>query len=113
MRFLDAIGRWFRLLFEPKRRFGYTTCEDPPEALDEGMIYLIGEDGTPWSATFICPCGCKDRISLSLIPRDRPSWRATVNKNGITLHPSIWRKKGCLSHFFIQGGHVLWAKEDL
>lgn len=113
MRILDAIGRWFRLFTEPKKQFGHVFCEDPPEILKEGVVYLIGDDGVPWSAAFVCPCGCKERISLSLIPRDRPSWRATVGKNGITLYPSIWRKKGCLSHFFIRGGQVLWAKEDL
>jgi hypothetical protein len=111
MRYLDAIGRWFRLLFEPKKHYGFSVVEDPPDELDDNVVYLIADGGPPWSATFVCPCGCKERISLSLIPRDRPNWRATVNNDGITLHPSVWRKKDCRSHFFIRGGRVLWARE--
>lgn len=112
MKFLQAFGRWFRLFFEPKKQYGYELVEDPPDKLDAGTVYLVADGGPPWSAVFVCPCGCKERISLSLIPRDRPSWRATTNKDGITLHPSIWRQKGCRSHFFIRGGRVLWARED-
>lgn len=112
MRYLGALGRWFRLLWDPKKRYGYTMVEDPPDELAEGVVYLMADGGPPWSATFICPCGCRERISLSLIPRDQPSWRAMVNKGGITLHPSVWRKRGCCSHFFIRSGRVLWAKEE-
>ena len=112
MNLFQAFGRWFRLFLEPKKQYGYEVVEDPPDQLDSNIVYLIADGGAPWSAAFMCPCGCKERISLSLIPRDRPSWRAVTNKDGITLHPSVWRKKGCMSHFFIRAGRVLWAKPD-
>lgn len=80
--------------------------------VDPRHVYLVGER-QPWCATFICPCGCKEVIALSLIKDDRPRWRAREHPNGtVSLSPSIWRMKGCRSHFFINHGRVIWALSD-
>lgn len=85
--------------------------EDLPEVLDARTTYLVGEDGTPWSAALLCPCGCREVIQLSLIKDDKPHWSAYLDRSGtITFHPSIWRTKGCRSHFFIRDSVVIWAK---
>jgi len=80
-----------------------------PKSLKKKRIYVLLEDGEPWEARFLCPCGCGDALDLSLLADDHPTWTA---KSGInrraTLHPSIWRKAGCLSHFFIRDGKVIW-----
>jgi hypothetical protein len=50
-------------------------------------------------------------ISLSLISTDNPRWHARLHVDRtVTLSPSIWRTKGCRSHFFIRGGRILWAR---
>ncbi len=64
----------------------------------------------PWSAALLCPCGCGGSIQLSLIAGDTPSWRVRRHFNGsVTLHPSVWGKTGCRSHFFLRRGRIVWA----
>lgn len=82
---------------------------EPPETPSGLVIYLVGED-VPWSATMRCPCGCGATIQLSLLPDDSPSWRAEEHADGtVTLWPSVWRSKGCRSHFFVRRGRILWC----
>lgn len=81
-----------------------------PDAFDPSRVYLVGEGETPWSAALLCPCGCGAEIQVSLVENDRPRWRVKRHFNGtVTLHPSIWRKKGCRSHFFLRRGRIVWA----
>ncbi len=85
--------------------------DDLPDNLDLATVYLIGE-GTPWSAALVCPCGCGATIQLSLIPNDDPRWKVKDHGNGrVSLHPSIWRTKGCESHFWLKNNRVVWALE--
>jgi len=113
MNFIDKLGRWFLLVLDLRPPYETVFVEDAPDQFDEKFIYLIGEDGQAWAAMFICPCGCKEVISLSLILKDKPSWLAKLNRSQkLTLKPSIRRVKGCLSHFFIREGKVVWAKDD-
>jgi hypothetical protein len=87
--------------------------EDLPDDIQSGRVYLVGDEGTPWSAALVCPCGCKEVIRLSLIPDDSPRWRATIHDDGaVTLKPSVWRIKGCRSHFNLNQGRVLWTKDS-
>jgi len=87
--------------------------EDLPDEFGDDRVYLIGEDGLWWSAAFTCPCGCEAVIQLSLVPNDRPRWRAEVAENGvISLFPSVWRTKGCRSHFVVRDGKIRWARDE-
>ena len=100
-----------RLIADGRSPFHFVTIEDQPDLLDLRHIYLIGEGPKPWSASFICPCGCRETISLSLIPNDRPRWRATTHADGtVTLSPSVWRVRGCKSHFVVRRGKIFWAR---
>lgn len=86
--------------------------EDLPENLEPQYIYVVGTKEHPWQIAFKCPCGCGAIIQLSLLTESRPRWKYKLNKlKYITLSPSIWRKVGCGSHFFIRKGKVIWAKE--
>lgn len=99
------------LLFWRGPRITAEQCDDVPDELDKGVIYLVGDRPTPWSAALLCPCGCGALIQLSLLPNDRPCWRAQRHFDGtISLYPSVWRNKGCYSHFIVRNGRVLWAK---
>lgn len=99
------IGQWFA------PRLKAFKVVELPDRIEAGRIYLVGEN-EPWQAAFQCPCGCEAVIQLSLIPEDRPSWTASVHKDGtVTLFPSVWRKRGCKAHFFLRGGKVDWTRD--
>ena len=94
-----------------RQTYAYERVEDTPEEVAAGIVYLVGDGEKPWYAVLKCPCSCSQTISLSLVPGDSPRWRAILHKNGtLTLHPSIWRTKGCQSHFFIRRGRIIWAR---
>ena len=103
---------WWNLLERSGLRPGYATeaFGDLPDVHEPGRIYLVGDQSMPWSAALRCPCGCGATIQLSLLAGDTPSWRARRHFSGsVTLHPSIWRKTGCRSHFFLRRGHIVWC----
>jgi hypothetical protein len=92
-----------------KCKFRTVRAEELPEELKKHKLYAIGE-GMPWLAALRCPCGCGDTIQLSLLENDSPRWRLKREKDGsATLSPSIWRSKGCRSHFFVRKGRVVWC----
>lgn len=86
--------------------------EDLPNSLEPNKLYLIGSPAQPWSAALICPCGCRAVIQLSLITNDDPRWILSYDDSqSATLHPSIWRLKGCRSHFFVRRNEIIWTKD--
>lgn len=81
-----------------------------PDKVNRNRVYLIGDDGEAWFAAFRCPCGCGETIELSLLPDERPHWKSQSHKDSsVTLHPSVWRTKGCKSHFIMRGGLIKWC----
>ena len=107
------IRQWWSLVERSRLRPGFATdvVEDLPDVLEPRRVYLVGEHSVPWSAALLCPCGCGAAIQLSLVADDTPCWRARRHFSGsVTLHPSIWRTRGCRSHFFIRRGCVVWSR---
>ena len=93
-------------------RAHYSTCVvcDLPDHLDRGALYVVGEGGYSWSAGLLCPCGCGEAIQLNLVPPGPPLWRVRTYSDGTsTISPSIWRNIGCMSHFWIRRGRVMWV----
>lgn len=85
--------------------------DDVPDQLDPQYVYLVGDDGAPWSVAMLCPCKCGAVIQLSLLERDRPRWRVDVLENDtVSLYPSVWRTKDCYSHFVLRRGRIYWAQ---
>jgi hypothetical protein len=81
-----------------------------PEKLQPRRLYVVGEDGRRWFAAFLCPCGCSAVIHASLVEASTPRWRLTRHFGGaVSLHPSVWRTKGCRSHFWLRRGRVDWC----
>jgi hypothetical protein len=102
---------WIRGLFD-KPYQPLKTGDELPKKLRPKVLYLLGDQDSLWQASFICPCGCKETIHLNLLTDERPCWEVHFfAKNKVTLHPSIWRKVGCKSHFWLQEGHIIWVKE--
>lgn len=95
--------RWLQSvlsLWPPRRRFRVVMAEELPDRLKKNTLFVIGA-GTPWLAVLQCPCGCGDVIQLSLLEFESPRWSLRHERDGTpTLTPSVWRGKGCKSHFF-------------
>ena len=106
-RLWECIKSWFIRRPQP---FKATWVSDLPEILDSKLVYLVGENEYLWYAAFCCPCGCGETIQLSCLPDARPRWKVSVEEDGsVSLHPSVWRVKGCKSHFFLRRGLVAWC----
>lgn len=105
--FWQRVRSWFGL----PQKIAPASVEDLPDELETSTLYLVGQQQQPWSAALLCPCGCQAVIQLSLIQDDDPRWRVTFNADQtVTLHPSIWRIKGCRSHFFVRSNRIVWAR---
>ena len=75
-----------------------------PPKLESGVLYVSHKYQT---AAHLCACGCGEKIRTQLGPL---GWRLTNQRQGPSLFPSIgnWQKP-CRSHYFIEGGHIVWA----
>jgi hypothetical protein len=84
---------------------------DLPDALDSKIVYLVGEGAYLWFAAMLCPCRCGETLHMSLLPDGRPKWELIWHDDGtISLRPSVWRTKGCRSHFFLRNGMIVWCE---
>ena len=84
--------------------------EDLPTRLRQRIIYIVQDDGFLEQAVMLCPCSCGRILHMNLIPDERPCWQLIQHGDGtVTLHPSIWRKKDCGSHFWFRRGRVQWC----
>ena len=111
---MNMILIWLQRLWKRlERPHKLIVIEDdtPPQILRSKHVYLAHEDGTDWAVAMLCPCGCGDRLELMLIPEAKPNWRLLVNNKGMpSLKPSVWREKGCKSHFWLRDGRVVWCE---
>jgi len=83
---------------------------DDPETCKKKTVYIVQDGSEPETLIFACPCGCRAVIKLNLLPDAKPCWIYLINdKNKITVTPSIWRKSGCKSHFFLRKSRIVWA----
>jgi len=87
-------------------------CEDEPDSVAPGIVYIVGEKGHEWTASFVCPCGCSQTVRLNLIGhKNRDTWQVFGNRRGTaTIVPSVWRYVGCRSHFVMRKGKIHWCK---
>lgn len=95
--------------FGRRKIFRAIRVEEFPDTLEPLKVYLAGEGENLWAAAMICPCGCGDVIELNLLPQARPRWCAQEHADGtVSLVPSVWRRKGCQSHFVVKHGVIRW-----
>ena len=73
---------------------------------------VLARDGTEdWVVGLRCPCGCGQRLEMMLLREVKPRWDVSVEKNGrVSLHPSVWLREGCKSHFRLLSGKVVWCE---
>ena len=77
-----------------------------PDQLDDGVLYVSIRFGT---VVHKCACGCGQEVVTPLGPAE---WQLTYDGRTISLAPSIgnWSFP-CRSHYWIEGGNVLWARK--
>jgi hypothetical protein len=109
---LSHTGQLIRTRLPGFKAAGYSLVpvEDFPDALKPNKVYMAGEANNYWGAAMLCPCGCGETIQLNLLKDVRPCWSVKKNSKGaVTIVPSVWRQKGCKSHFFVRAGKIVWA----
>lgn len=105
---------WFRQVWDrygPARRLIVVEGDTLPDRLPYRNLVLLRDDGENWSVGMLCPCGCGDTIELMLLEDARPRWDVDADGAGrASLRPSVWRKTGCRSHFWVRGGRIHWCE---
>jgi hypothetical protein len=103
---------WNRILHFCGKRFWTITVQgDLPTSLRTNTVYVVMDEHEPWYAAFVCPCGCKSVLHMNLLPDERPCWRLSDHNDGtVSIEPSIFRKVGCESHFWIRRGRIDWCR---
>ena len=79
-----------------------------PSKMREDTIYLESEEGKPDQPNYLfilCPCGCQTLIAL---PLKGKGWQIS-STDPVTLTPSIYQRRSCGSHFFINQNNVKWC----
>lgn len=110
-RLLERVRAWAERRFFPTYRT-MVVEESLPVELAPRTVYIVREDGFDEQVALLCPCGCGRVLQMNLLPDERPCWRVTRNADGtVTLHPSVWRRKGCGSHFWLRDGRIRWCRE--
>lgn len=95
----------------PARRLRVTAGDSLPSQLPWRDLVLARDDREDWCVGMRCPCGCGDPIELMLIREVNPRWSMSLDGDSRpTLHPSVWRKTGCRSHFWLRNGRVQWCE---
>lgn len=94
----------------PARRLVRIQGDEMPKHLPTRDLVLLHDGSENWSVGMRCPCGCKETIELMLLKEAKPRWGLTINRKGQpSLHPSILRRTGCRSHFWVRAGKVEWS----
>jgi hypothetical protein len=94
----------------PARQLVVVNGDALPAALPRRDVVLLRDDGEDWSLGMRCPCGCGGTIELMLIREAKPRWDLdTDERHRPTLRPSVWRKTGCGSHFWLRQGRIAWC----
>jgi hypothetical protein len=101
---------WIGLIKKPRYLARYAEQHPSVSELANDDFVVVQSGGfTKW-ACFKCPCGCGQKIALSLEKDRRPSWSVVIDwLQRPTVAPSVHQLAGCLSHFWIRRGNVEWA----
>lgn len=103
---------WRRLLasWSPRRSVRIIEGDSLPDKLPFRDLLLAREDGEDWCVGLRCPCGCGQRLEMMLLKQVKPRWDIALDARGhVSLHPSVWLRTGCRSHFWIRSGKVIWC----
>lgn len=107
---IEARWRDIRAAFQPRWKTVFIESDVLPPVLPQRRLVVAWEDGELWSAGMNCPCGCGEIIELGLFREAEQRWTLEVDgRRRPTLLPSVWRRTGCRSHFWMRQGRVSWC----
>ncbi len=111
---MKAAPLWWRSFtsrLTPRRSLRVLNGDTLPATLPSRDLVLMRDDGDDWSVGFQCPCGCGQRLEMMVLKGVRPRWDITTDNRGHpTLHPSVWLRAGCRSHFWVRRGKIVWCE---
>lgn len=82
----------------------------PNDSIQPGVFFRVMRNDQQKWALFLCPCGCRSVITLSLQLAHEPRWTVREsNKRRPSMRPSVWRDIGCFSHFWVEDGRIYWC----
>jgi hypothetical protein len=48
---------------------------------------------------------------MMMLENVAPRWDIALDGKGrVSLHPSVWRRVGCRSHFWVRAGKIVWCE---
>ena len=74
-----------------------------------GDCAIIERGGLRRQIIIFCPDGCGERLSINLDPGSGRAWQLYQRRGMWSLFPSIDKTSGCLSHFILWSGRILWC----
>jgi hypothetical protein len=104
---------WWRRLVAalvPRRSLKIVEGDMLPEKLPLWNLVMARDGDEDWAVGLRCPCGCGQRLEMILLKAVKPRWDVSVDPRGhVSLHPSVWLREGCKSHFWVRSGKVIWC----
>lgn len=103
---------WRRIVtgLTPRRLLKVVDGDTLPARLPLWNLVVARDDGEDWSVGMRCPCGCGQRLEMMVLKEVKPRWDVSTDFRGrVTLHPSVWLREGCRSHFWVRSGKVIWC----
>lgn len=105
---------WWRRLaanLAPRRALVVVAGDTLPDKLPPRDLVVARDAGEDWCVGLRCPCGCGQRLEMMLLKEVRPRWDVSVDRGGhVSLHPSVWLREGCRSHFWVRSGKIVWCE---
>ena len=74
------------------------------------LSVVAGPRGPKW-LKLLCPCGCGDVVSINLMP-GRQAWTIRMEREKVSISPSVVRLAGCRSHFFLVRSEAWLLRSD-
>jgi len=104
-----ALGLQKSLDFETQVQATHPT----EETLQPGKIVVVRDVDIEKWVCFRCPCGCGEKIQLSLSKSRRPRWTVMTDWFGrASLTPSVRLTACCRAHFWLRRGQVEWCADS-
>jgi hypothetical protein len=102
--------RRFVATLTPRRSLVIVDGDMLPEKLPWLNLAVTRDGDEDWSVGLRCPCGCGQRLEMMLLKEVKPRWDISVSARGhVSLHPSVWLREGCKSHFWVRSGKIIWC----
>ena len=109
---MKKLLKWLLRPRGKKKIYRYEIVEELPGKIKQGIVYIFNNNEYHWQIAMLCPCRCKTVLYLNLVDDIHPYWKYRVDRHDrISISPSLYRKTGCRSHFFLRNGKIEWCNE--